>query len=212
MSNKRDELIEWTGKMLAEGIITEDNYCLSLRDGDHMLITPAGVGASQLKAEDLVEITTAVPSFGQGNPAQEYPLHAELYRARKDLNAIIHSYTRSTLTASKAGKTLKPLLDDFAQIVGTSTKVAAGHDPKLAGKAVRAMKGRNAVLLKDSGAICASVNMDDAHAVAQVLEKNAKAVIETAFLGGGIKINCFEAALMRFVYKLKYSKAAVENK
>lgn len=203
----RTQLIAWTKKLLAENVITNDTYCLSVRTGECMLITPAGLKADALKPADLVEVKIQYPAYDSGQtPAPEYILHAELYQARPDFAAIVHSYEQGVLTASRAGKTVPPLLDDFAQIAGVDVKCTTPA------AAIRKIRHRHAVLLKDDGALCCASTLDDAHAVAMVVEKNCKAVIETCFLGGGKKINGVEAFLMRKIYLLKYSKANETNK
>ena len=130
-------------------------------------------------------------------------LHHRIYKKFPKFNAIIHSDQINILTAARAGKPIPPLLDDFVQLVGPDAKTV---DPLNVAAVLSGLKRRNAVLLKDEGALCAGQDMDDALAVAQVMEKGCRTFIETFFLGGGIPINWFEARLMRLVYQYKYSR------
>lgn len=136
-------------------------------------------------------------------------LHAEIYKKRKDVNVIIPSKEDATVTASVLGKTVKPYLDDFAQIVGINLKVAT-FDPakKCSAKAAVCKLGkRDALLLRDNGAICVGSDEDEAEAVKLVAEKGCKAYVTSyAYEGYAKTINPAECALMRVVYKLKYSK------
>jgi L-fuculose-phosphate aldolase len=104
---------------------------------------------------------------------------------------------------------MNPLLDDFAQLVGTKVKIAE-YNPnstlKSSKKVVRALKGRNAVLLKDNGALCASGDMSDAQAVEMVMDKGCKTQIGADLYGKIKPINPIEAKLMRIIYLKKYSK------
>ena len=79
-------------------------------------------------------------------------------------------------------------------------------------KTVRALKGRNAALMANHGAVCIGHNLEEAFVVCQVLEKACKAFIEAEFLGGAKSINKFEAHLMRQIYIRKYSKEALRNR
>ena len=114
------------------------------------------------------------------------------------------------LSVSKIGKKVKPFLDDFAQIAGITVK-NADYNPnntlKSAKTTVKKLKGRDAVLLKNNGAICVGANEDEANAVKLVTEKGCKAFIAANLYGKDKKpINVAESALMRFIYKTKYSK------
>ena len=150
---------------------------------------------------------------GENISGGDYPetmeLHREVYRRRKDVNSVIHSKKPEIVAVSKIGKTMKPLLDDFAQLIGITVR-GAEYDPgntvKSAKKVVRKLRGRNAVLLSGNGALCAAGDKSDAEAVEMVLEKDARAQISADLIGGAKAINPVEALLMRVVYKTKYSK------
>jgi len=137
-------------------------------------------------------------------------LHAEIYKKRKDVNVIIPSKEEATLASSVIGRTVKPYLDDFAQIVGINLKVASFNPNKAdssAKAAVRKLGKRDALLIRDNGALCVGKDLDEAEAVKLVAEKGCKAYITSyAYEGYAKTINPVECALMRVVYKVKYSK------
>ena len=95
-----------------------------------------------------------------------------------------------------------PLLDDFAQIAGTSVKTTGMNSKEV----IKALNSSSAVMLKEDGALCCGSSRDDAMAVSMVLEKNCIAYIAAALLGKVKPVNPLECLLMRFVYKTKYSK------
>ncbi len=150
---------------------------------------------------------------GENINGGDYPetmeLHRAVYGRRKDINSVIHSKKPEIVAVSKIGKTMKPLLDDFAQLIGVTVR-GAEYDPgntvKSAKKVVRKLRGRNAVLLSGNGALCAAGDKSDAEAVEMVLEKGARTQISADLIGGAKAINPVEAMLMRVVYKTKYSK------
>lgn len=141
---------------------------------------------------------------------KEAALHIAVYNARKDVNYIIHSDKEDIHAYSIAGKKMKPLLDDFAQIAGASVKCIAYHDKaktlRKIGKSLRF--GRNAVIIKDNGALCVGKDKFNAEAAEMVTEKNAKAYIGAYLFDNISPINPIEAKLMNVVYRLKYSKQA----
>ncbi|MBR6504023.1 MAG: class II aldolase/adducin family protein, partial [Firmicutes bacterium] len=86
---------------------------------------------------------------------------------------LIHTRTPYVMEMSRRGKTLKPYLDDMAQIGGINIP-CVGTLPS--GKEVRkALKDRNAVLIRGDGALCFAPDREEAEAVALVLEKNCQA-------------------------------------
>lgn len=150
---------------------------------------------------------------GENISGADYPetmeLHREVYRNRKDVNSVIHSKNPEIVAVSNKNKTMKPLLDDFAQLIGVTVRGAEynPHDTvRSAKKVVRKLRGRNAVLLKGNGALCAAGDKSDAEAVEMVLAKGARTQMSADMLGGAKAINPVEALLMRVVYKTKYSK------
>ncbi len=129
--------------------------------------------------------------------------HRDIYNACPKFNNIIHNASNEVVAVSRLGKTMKPLLDDFAQICGPTVKCAKSYD-----KAARAIKGKNAVLIKDKGALCCGANEGDAQAVDMIMSKSGLTLLTTKVFGKSKAINPAEAWLMRIVYTLKYSKQA----
>ena len=197
------QMATWHDELVGKGIIPAQALALSHRiDSETML---AGRCAASYK------ITSVEPTDG------ELFFHAAIFRQYPKINTIITAQQPCTMTVSRtSAKRLYPLLDDFTQIVGVSVRhfdpsLYKGNMLRAAAAVVRAFKGRNAVMLHAQGALCGAHDFDEACAVALVLEKNCKALIEASFLGGGKTINVFESLLMRFVYQKKYSKIAAKK-
>ncbi len=202
----RRHMKKWIGIMLENDIITRFSGCLSVRNNTMMLITPRGIDFENYAEEDGIFINMGINA---DFPDQNIRLHATVYHHRNDFNVLVQSVLPGTMTSSKAGREVFPMLDDIAQIVGATVKTAEYDMDDVNAKphtVLRQLRRRSGVLLRNNGALCGAGNYDDAQAVVQVLEKGCKAFIETTFLGGGKRINCIEANLMRLVYILKYSK------
>jgi L-fuculose-phosphate aldolase len=142
-------------------------------------------------------------------------MHSGIYNDRKEFNAIIHTHQMNASTCAAARREVPAVLDDLAQIVGPTVRCADYALPstkKIVKATVKAMRGRNAALMANHGAVCAGRDLDEAFVVCQVLEKGCKAFIEAEFLGGAKHINKFEAWAMHKIYLKKYSKMAEKNK
>ncbi len=138
-------------------------------------------------------------------------LHRAVYKKRDDVNFIYHTKDPYVVACSKMGKTIRPLIDDFAQIVGVSVK-SAKYDPnntlKSAKKVVKKLKSRNAVLLENNGALCVAGSEYDAGAIEFITNKGAKIQVSAQMFNKVEPINPLETRIMNIVYRLKYSKQA----
>ena len=213
----RQEIIEGGLRLVAEGLVARTWGNISIRvDNTHMLITPSGRTYEDLTPADIVLVNYHT-SKHEGNikPSSEKELHCEIYRTRKNIRAVIHTHQMNASTVAAAHREVPPILDDMTQIIGPTVRVADYALPstrKITKKTVKALKGRNAALMANHGAVCVGRDLEEAFVVCQVLEKACKAFIEAEFLGGAKSINKFEAHLMHQFYLRKYSAKAKKNK
>lgn len=204
-------------KLVEKGLVSRTWGNISIRlDDNSMLITPSGRTYEELKPEEVVHVQIDTLKYeGNIKPSSELALHAEVYKIRKSINAIIHTHQMNASTVAAAHREVPPILDDMAQIIGPSVRVAEYALPstkKIVKKTIKALSGRNAALMANHGAICIGRDIDEAFVVCEVLEKACKAFIEAEFLGGAKSINKFEAYLMHQYYLRKYSAQKIKNK
>ncbi len=137
----------------------------------------------------------------------EVELHRRIYEMRPDINHIDLDPDMAFVALSITGHKLKPLLDDFAQLIGASARCANAVTPNGVEEALR---GRYGALLPGVGAICCATNEADLQAVHNVMEKNAKTQIGAWLFGGGKALSSFDCILMNFIYNKSYAKKAKE--
>ncbi len=153
--------------------------------------------------------TINVSHVGVDGPyAKEAEFHNEIYRNNNHINYIIHKDTPDIITVSRANITLYPLVDDFAQIVGTKVKTVSD----ISSRTVTALKKASAVLVGNHGAYCCGASEGDAGAVQMIMEKNCKALLGGTLFGITEPISWLDSNLMRFVYLKKYSKQIGDKK
>jgi ribulose-5-phosphate 4-epimerase/fuculose-1-phosphate aldolase len=128
----------------------------------------------------------------------------QIFTYRKKVDAIL--ITRQQY-ASKLKEEVPAILDDQAQLLGVSIRIAANENG-----IVKALSGRYAAILPDGNSICIGNSIEDAYVAAQLLEKTAKTFIEAKHIGGAKAINKIEAWFMQQYYLFKYSKEAVKNR
>ena len=174
-----------------------------------MAITPSGRDYRGIASEDIVLVDLGTGESRGGKPSTETPLHVAIYRERPEIAAIVHTHSVSASTVAAARREVPPILDDFAQIVGPSLRTAPYALPgtgRMAKAAVKAMRGRMAVLLANHGAIAVGRSMKEALLCARMVEKGCRVFIEAEFLGGAVPLAPLEAWAMHKVFLAKYSK------
>ena len=199
------------GKRLLElGLVSGTWGNVSIRGNDRvMLVTPSGVAYETMTCEDIAQVNLEDGSYVGKKPSSEKNLHVEIYRMRKDVGAVVHHHAVHSSTVAAARREVPAILDDLAQIVGPSVRVADYALPstkKLVRKTMAALKGRNAALMANHGAICVGRDLEQAILCCEILEKACRSFIEAEFLGGAKEINRFEAWIMHQYYLKKYSK------
>jgi len=212
VSNLREaqEAVRKMGLRLVEtGLVVGTWGNVSVRVGGHMVITPTGADYRGLTAEEMAVVDLATGEWQGPKPSSERSLHRSVYEERPEINAVIHTHAPNASTLAAARRELPPILDDVAQLLGPTVRVADYALPgtqKIVRVTLRALRGRMAAFLANHGAICLGRSLDEAFLGCQVLEKGCKAFIEAEFLGGAKGINRFEAWMMHQVFLRKYSR------
>ncbi len=178
--------------------------CDSSRKGDFFFV------GEKDKSAAIID-TKSGAWVGGGEIPESADMHWAIYKKRKDVNYIRHTKDENVVTISRKGRTIKPLLDDFAQLCGPVVKTAIFNPNSTlcsSKKVAKALGNRNAVFLKDNGAVCVADNEFNAGAVELVMEKHAKTAVGAELYADVKPIGTIDAHLMNFIYKIKYSKKA----
>ena len=179
--NCKEKLL-WAGKeMLRRGLTVETFGNLSIRDPETGLVylTPSAMAYHTITEEDVVvmDLKGSVVE-GSRKPTIEKEVHLSLYRAHPEVNAIIHTHPVHSQVFAVLRKPIPPVMDEAAQVLGGTVKVADYGLPgtkELADNVCRAMEGRvRACLMANHGAVCEGANMEQAFKVCTVLEMTAE--------------------------------------
>ena len=98
-----------------------------------------------------------------------------------------------------------PVIDDMAQLCGTSYRVVTVMDG-WEKKVLHALKSSDIVFLRHRGALCRGKDFDECKAIATVAEKNCLSALFAELYGTDARLSSADALLQRTVYKMKYSK------
>jgi L-fuculose-phosphate aldolase len=144
---------------------------------DGFLITPTGLPYEDTAPDDIVAMTLDGVAHGPRLPSSEWRFHRDIYRARPDANAVVHTHApfATTLACLRRG------IPAFHYMVA----VAGGRDIRcapyatfgtqdLSDHALAALEGRRACLLANHGMIAVGASLDAALALAVEVETLAE--------------------------------------
>ena len=140
-------------------------------------------------------------SLGEARLPPAAALHAAIYRAGLG-KAVLHVRDRDVIAVSASRRPLRPMVDDLAQIAGADVRWA----PPVPGRVVRALRGRNAVLLPGAGALCVGPDREEAEAVSHLLKKGCLARRFADAVPGCRPLNRMDALFQRAFYVTQYAK------
>jgi L-fuculose-phosphate aldolase len=90
------EQVAWACRILAlggHGDYTLGHVSVRSADGRHVLMKPNGLGLEEVRPEDVLVLDLdGTRLVGEGPVHLEYVLHTEIYKARPDVQAVVHSH------------------------------------------------------------------------------------------------------------------------
>jgi L-fuculose-phosphate aldolase len=179
--NYKKLIIDSGLRMLNSGCTIETWGNLSYRDKEtnRVYLTPSGMDYTTLVENDVVVCDLDGNIIeGTRKPTIEIGLHLAVYKARLEVNAIVHTHPLYSTVFSCMGKDIPMIIDVAAQVLGgvcRTAEYALPGSPELAENCVKALgEVSNSCLLKSHGAVCVGETMDDAFKVSKVLEVTAQ--------------------------------------
>ena len=179
---------------------TSGNISARCSDGMTALITPSALDYRLVTERDLVRVHLGSGSTeGRRKPSSEWRLHLAIYRARPDINAIIHHHATWASAVAVAWKTIPVLIDEAADIGPIPTApYAPSASEALAETAAREFgKDSNAILLANHGAVVVGRDLREATRRALEVERLAKIYIGAELLGGAQALDRDQVARSR---------------
>ena len=162
---EREEVIDFTG-----------HFSARLPDGRGLLINAADSVRSRIAPSDFIEIGfDGAVLEGKRTPPMEFHLHAQLYLARPDVNAVVHTHPRWSTVLTTVGQAWQPVTMQAAVLgpVATFGKTASINSAALGIEVAAFLGGAKAALLRRHGAVTVAASVLDAFVQSIYLEENA---------------------------------------
>ncbi|MGQ9479716.1 MAG: class II aldolase/adducin family protein [Thermoproteota archaeon] len=188
-SELRSKIVE-TFRMLNETSLTfgfSGNISARAPEKGLFLITPSGLKKARLDPADIL-LVDSDGSVIEGNrkPSVETPMHLTIYRARRDVKAIIHAHPVYSTVFAVTGRSIHPVTEEMVLYTGGEVKVARyalfGTE-ELAGNVLEALGDRSAVLLSNHGIVTCGKDLDEAMDILLCVEREAEIILFSRLLG-----------------------------
>ncbi len=186
----RAELVATVKRLDALGLNRGSTGNASVRSGARgapgCWITPTGMGAAELGANDLVWLGDDGQVRGAWLPSSEAPFHRAIYAARPDLNAVVHLHSVHA-TALACLRRKLPAFHYMVAIAGgddvTCTPYHLFGKPELSRAVAKAFAKRHACLMANHGLVAGGTSLTHAVKVACEIESLCETYLKALAVG-----------------------------
>jgi L-fuculose-phosphate aldolase len=138
-----------------------------------MLITPTGMAAGELEARHMVWVGDDGEVVGDWQPSSEWHFHRAVYRARADVQAVVHTHSVHATALSCLDRGLPSFHYMVAVAGGDSVPCTPYHlfgSEALSSAVAAALADRNACLMAHHGLVAAGATLAQAMKIAIEIE------------------------------------------
>lgn len=183
-----DQIVMIMDRIYQSGMTTTSGGNLSIMDSDGVMwISPSGIDKGNLKREDICRVYPDGRIEGIHKPSVEYPFHANIYKTRPDIKAVLHAHPPALVSLSLVRQIPNTQLLPNASIVCGKVGMADYALPgsKKLGENIAAefAKGYNTVMLENHGVCMGADDLLKAFMMFEVLDFNARLQIRALTIG-----------------------------
>jgi L-fuculose-phosphate aldolase len=184
---ERERITKICSLLYNRSLVTASDGNISVRAGDHIIITPSRKNKGMLNPEDMIVVTMEGDVVeGSSKASSEFPMHRAIYHNRPDVHGIVHTHPVYATAFALAGKTIPDNYLIEAKVILGPTMLAEYATPgtmEMVDAIAPHINSCNSILLKNHGAITYGTDLVDAYNKMDVLESIAKTIIMSKFLG-----------------------------
>jgi len=214
----KEKVVEISKRLYQRGLVAGAGGNVSVRvpRSPYVFVTPSGICKGYLNPSDIITIDLNGKIIeGRLKPTLETPMHTEIYKAREDVNAVIHAHPPFCTGFACARIPLNsPIFPEVIAMIGEVAMVeyATPGTKELAVKVAEAARKHDALLLANHGTVTLGVSLEQAYQRVEVLEDFAKMLLISTLLGGPKPLSSEEARKIRESdasrYRLEFIKHA----
>lgn len=184
----RDAIVEIGRRLYARGLISGNEGNVSLREGDVLWVTPAGVCKGFLTPDMIVKADLQGRQLeGRLRVSSEVQMHTAIYARRRDVKAVVHAHPPTATAFAVAGVPLdRPIIAEAVVTLGPVPVIPYGTPSthELADNVGDAICEAHALLLANHGALAVGDDVWRAWERMETLEQLARISLLARQLGG----------------------------
>ena len=182
-----EEVIKYAKMLNTENLSALRSGNISVRHNDGFLITPSGVKYSSLKIDDIVFVSlNGQFDEKKQKPSSEWKFHRDIYKNKREANAIVHSHSTNATAVSAHGKSI-PAFHYMVALAGGNDIKCADYatfgTEELSNNVIRALENRKACLMSNHGQVAFEKSLDKAFELAQEIENICHQYINALKIG-----------------------------
>lgn len=213
----RRAVIDTALAMSRSGLSPGRSGNVSRRVEGGMLITPTGLAYEALKPRDIVFVNDGgeVPDKTSRKPSSEWRFHLAAYRARPDMNAVVHTHSLNATVLACAHKPI-PAFHYMVAIAGGKDIPLVPYDTfgtqELARHVAKGLFKRDACLMANHGQIALGTDLCAALELAHEVETLAEQYCRVLALGKPYILPDDEMARVLKRFKSYGQRAQAQNR
>ncbi|RLQ21797.1 class II aldolase/adducin family protein [Seongchinamella sediminis] len=191
--SSRQALVDAMVALGHKGLNKGSSGNVSARTGAGMLITPTGIPAASLEARQIVHMNLdGEPDADQLIPSSEWRMHADVYRSKAGIGAVVHCHSPYATILACARRAIPAMHYMVAAAGGHGIPLAdyatfGSRELSLAN--LRALEGSLACLLANHGQLAVGKDLEGALKLAEVVEEQAHCYWGTLAIGGPVVLD-----------------------
>ena len=169
----REALLNSALALQALGLNQGTSGNASIRYGDGFLVTPSGMPLNDMNPSSMVQMNMRGEATSIGKPSSEWRFHRDIYQARPEVGAVIHTHSMFATTLACLRKDIPPFHYMIAIAGGDNIRCAdyaLFGTQALSDHAIEALKDRRACLLANHGMIAVGKSLQQALDIAIEVE------------------------------------------
>jgi len=174
-SDLRGEVLATARAMNSAGINrgTAGNVSARESEGEGFLITPSGLAYDEITASDIVAVAMDGNWAGLRKPSSEWRFHRDIYTARPDAGAVVHTHSPFATALACMDCTIPPFHYMVARFGGADVRCAdyaIFGSQELSDNVIKALPDRCACLMAHHGMLVLGRDLTQALVLAVELE------------------------------------------
>lgn len=186
MKSVFQDLKTYASKLVDSGLVIGAGGNLSMRDKEHMYISPSGFDLKETNDEDWVKVNIETGEIlSELKPSSEILMHLECFRKDPNINAVLHAHPTYSVAVSSTGQEIPAMFPDFPAMVKNVAYIdyVIPTTHVLADAISELIEGNQAIVMRNHGVLTLGTTMKEAFFYMQLTEEAAKVYAISSAIG-----------------------------